>query len=731
MIRLLLLFLPFFVTAQSVTCSGTVTVPYSLLVFTNISSGQQQSFQTDSSGHFSILLQEQGYMVKVQATGYQQRRFKITPPFKPLQVELLPEGADLGGVVVTGAMREQSKDESAINIDVITPAMFRKTAVPNLFEAAGLINGVRPQINCNVCSTGDIHINGLEGPYTLILIDGMPIVSGLSTVYGLMGIPQGMIERLEIAKGPASALYGSEAMAGTINLITRQQASAPKIFAELLSTAYQEHNFSLSLKNKLKGDAANLLGMNVYYYDAPIDRNNDGFTDLTLQKRISVFDKIGNDQLSLAGRWVYEDRWGGQMGWNKGFRGGDSIYGESIYTNRLELIGKYKWEKVEGLNTQLSYNLHNQDACYGITPFKARQSTAFLQTYQNKYLARHYLLYGGAIKQTWYDDNTVVTPQKELTWLPGVFFQDEWLPDSAEKHVLLSGLRLDYSRRYGLIPSPRFAWKYTPHYRLTFRLNAATGFRVVNVFTEDHAALTGSRKVVFTEAIQPERSLNGSFNVVWKMKLTTTSLLIWDASLFYYHFFNRITANYDSDPNAVVYANLHGYGFSRGGALNVSLVATGPLKLQAGITLSDVQNVSTDSIKRFIRQVHSPLFSGNFQLTYEYNKKGLRLDVVGSWYGPQRLPIQPNDFRPEYSPWYTLMDAQITKKFGKKAELVVGAKNILNFVPEHPLMRPFDPFDKKAQDGVTNPYGYTFDTGYNYAPLQGVKPYLTLRYTLN
>lgn len=716
--------------AQTVSCSGRVSVPFSLLSFTNTVSGGQQTIYADSTGKFEINLMPNTHLVAVYAAGYTKRIVKISPPFSNLSIELLPDGADLGNVVVTGALREQTKDESAINVDVITPAMFRKTAAPNLFDAAGLINGVRPQINCNVCSTGDIHINGLEGPYTLILIDGMPIVSGLSTVYGLMGIPQGMIERLEIAKGPASALYGSEAMAGTINLITRSPASAPQLFAEQLTTAMQEHNFSMSLKNKLPKGAANLLGLNVFYFDNVIDNNSDGFTDLTLQKRISIFDKVGNEKNSLALRWVYEDRWGGQTQWNKQFRGGDSVYGESIYTNRVELIGKYAWERVKNMQTQVSYNWHDQDAAYGTTLFKAQQSTAFLQTYLNKQTTKHFLLYGGTLKQLWYDDNTSVTLQPELTWQPGLFFQDEWKPDSAEKHLLLSGMRIDYSNRYGLIPSPRLAWKYTPNYRWTMRLNIATGFRVVNVFTEDHAALTGARKVIFTETIQPERSLNGSLNAVWKMKLTKTSMLLWDASIFYYHFFNRITANYDLDPDAVIYANLHGYGFSRGVSLNLGFVSTGPFKLQSGITISDVQNVTLNPIKVYSRQVHSPLYSGNFQFSYDYAKKDWRVDVVGTWYGPQRLPIQPNDFRPEYSPWYTLLDVQVTKTFNKKLEVVLGAKNILNFVPEYPLMRPFDPFDKKAADVASNPLGYSFDTGYNYAPIQGIKPYLTLRYTL-
>jgi outer membrane receptor for ferrienterochelin and colicins len=72
----------------------------------------------------------------------------------------------------------------------------------------------------NVFNKGDMRINGLEGPYTMMRIDGMLIVSGLSTVYGLTGIPQAMIERGEVIKGPASTLYGADAVGGLINLIT-------------------------------------------------------------------------------------------------------------------------------------------------------------------------------------------------------------------------------------------------------------------------------------------------------------------------------------------------------------------------------------------------------------------------------------------------------------------------------------------------------------------------------
>ena len=90
-------------------------------------------------------------------------------------------------IVVTSSIKPVSKLESAVPVEVYTPTFLKYNPSPSIFESMQNINGVRPQVNCSVCNTGDIHINGLEGAYTMVMIDGMPIVSGLSTVYGLNG----------------------------------------------------------------------------------------------------------------------------------------------------------------------------------------------------------------------------------------------------------------------------------------------------------------------------------------------------------------------------------------------------------------------------------------------------------------------------------------------------------------------------------------------------------------
>lgn len=651
------------------------------------------------------------------------------------------QNKELDEVVITGTLKEISKDDSPVNIDIIAPKLFQKTATPNLFEATSLVNGVKPQINCNVCNTGDIHINGMEGPYTLILIDGMPIVSGLSSVYGLMGIPSSMIERLEIAKGPAGALYGSESMGGTINLITKNPSLAPKFYFDYYATSYLENNMDVSTKIKLGKKADWLVGANTFWYDKVCDINNDGFTDITLQKRISAFNKINftrknNREASIAARYVYEDRWGGQTTWDKEFRGGDSIYGESIFTNRAELIAKYQWPLREKIVTQLSYNIHDQDSYYGTKPFMAFQSTAFSQTYWNKLLGkrkRNDVLIGITYKNLWYDDSTPVTELNEANHTGGIFLQDEIILDSLSKHKLLLGFRADYHSVYRLIPSPRMAYKWSPNYKFIFRLNAGTGFRAVNVFTEDHSSLTGARTVEFVNKIKPEQSYNATVNLIYKMKFTRSSMLLWDYTMFYYHFTNKIIANYDTDPNKVIYDNLNGYAYSGGASLNVSLAGTGKFKFNTGVTYCDVQSVNKDTMGKNISvwQLQTPKWSGNIILGYLFPKYNLNVDITGNWYGPQRLPTLPNDYRPEFSPWFCLLNLQISKTVKEKLEIYFGAKNLLNFIPDNPIMRPHDPFDKNSNNPNENPNGYTFDPSYNYAPVQGIRFYGGVRLNLN
>ena len=708
---------------------------------------------TNDSGFFQIQNIPLGsYLLEISAIGY-EKQFK-TIKFSDSQlsfaftIDLKESQLNLNEVVVSGTMKEVSKLESPVPVEVYTPTFFKKNPTPNIFEALQNVNGVRPQLNCNVCNTGDIHINGLEGPYTMIMIDGMPIVSGLSSVYGLSGIPNSLVERIEIVKGPASSLYGSEAVGGLINIITKKASNADKLSLDVMATSYQEYNVDAGIKYKIKNKVEALFGLNYYNYQNPVDHNEDGFTDVTLQHRLSVFNKINvnrkdNRELSVALRYFYEDRWGGDMKWNAQWRGSDSVYGESIFTGRFEVIGKYQLPLKERFFYNISFNNHDQNSFYGTTKFYAQQKIMFQQLYWEKDIKKHSLLVGSAYRYTWYDDNTVITQTSDTInpinkpnnlALPGLFMQDEIKFNC--RHKLLLGFRYDYNELHGNIYTPRMAYKVTLNEKNSIRINAGTGFRVANVFSEDHAGLTGAREVVILNKLLPEQSINANLNYVTKF-IKEEFILGIDLSAFYTRFSNRIIADYDSDPNKIYFNNLKGYAISEGISSNVDLVLKSiPLKVLIGGTYMNNFKVE-NGIKS--KQILTENFTGTWTFSYEWRRFDLSFDYTGNIYSPMRLPLLGAlDNRNEYSPWWSIQNIQVTKKI-KQFEFYGGVKNLLNYTPPaNSIARSFDPFDKGVQYNSSgqilpsplNPNALSFDPTYMFAPNQGIRVFLGIRFKI-
>lgn len=658
--------------------------------------------------------------------------------------DLKEEVKKLDEVTVTATMKETSIADSPIHIDIITPKLFEKNPSPSIFESLNMVNGVRTQMQCNVCNTGDIHINGMEGPYTMVMIDGMPIVSALGTVYGLMGIPNSIIQRVEVQKGPSSTLYGSEAVGGLINVITKTPDKAPLVSADVFGTTYQEFNADLSVKYKMSKRLTGLFSTNVFHFDKKWDVNGDNFTDVTIQKRVALFNKFAWQHKSekstqLALRYYYEDRWGGEKNWNTNFRGSDSIYGESIFTNRFELIGVTPLNVFKSdFKLQYSFNSHLQNSAYGNTPFKANQNIGFVQLLKNVELYRHDLLIGAALRYTNYDDNTVITQTDDTlnpvnkptnTYLPGIFIQDEWKVN--ENNSILTGLRYDYNNLHGSIFSPRINWKSTFRNNHVVRLGVGNGYRVVNLFSEDHAAFNGARKVVILDDLKPEQSWNANLNYTVNKQLSFVGLSL-DVNCFYTYFSNKIVADYFTDHTKVIFDNLKGYGINRGTGLTINWVFKFPLKITTGVTYMDVYIMEHDENNLLVksRQVHTPEVTSNFVVGYTLKKLKTSIDLSGNAYSPMLLPVLPNDYRPSKSPWFCIMNIQVSKEFNNW-QLYGGCKNILDFLPkEDPIMRAFDPFDKKVNDPIYNPNNYTFDPGYNYAPYQRARLFLGVRFKI-
>jgi len=696
---------------------------------------------TNEKGYFSIeFSKKKNNQLIISYTGHKSKQIEIDPKDSDIGKIILELYESLEEIVISGTLKPVSKLNSPVAVEVYSQSFFKANPSPSIFESLESINGIRPQLNCNVCNTGDIHINGQEGSYTMVLIDGLPIVSGLSTVYGLSGIPQSLIERVEIVKGPASTLYGSEAIGGVINLITKLPENSSKLSVDSFLSDWGELNTDIGYKYSLSKRTTGLLGINYFNFSNPIDNNNDGFTDLTIQDRISIFNKFTyGDKLSFATRFVYEDRWGGQLNWEPKYRGGDTVYGENIYTTRFEAFGNYTFNK--NLSFQFSYNNHTHNSAYGTTIFNANQTIGFGQLIWNKSIKNNDLLFGLAYRYTYYDDDTTATfneilnsNQEDIYHMPGLFIQDEIKIN--ESNTLLLGIRFDHNSLHGNIFTPRINYKLSNYDQTSIlRLSFGTGYRVAQVFTEDHAALTGARDVVFLNDLEPEKSWNTNLNYVKKVYLKEGAIIDFDISIFKTLFSNKIIPDYDTNPNKIIYDNLKGRSISQGVSLNINSLLENGIRFNLGATYID-SYIKEDGVKTVPYLTEK--FQGVWKFEKKWNDKNLIFDLTGTTIGPLRLPtLSRLDPRPDYSSTFSIVNIQLTKILKNTFEIYGGVKNIFDFTPpKNSIARSFDPFDKQvvfdnsgnAIQNENNPYALTFDPSYVFASNQGFRFFFGLRY---
>ncbi|CAA6798977.1 MAG: TonB-dependent receptor; Outer membrane receptor for ferrienterochelin and colicins [uncultured Aureispira sp.] len=629
---------------------------------------------------------------------------------------------------------------------VVDPKALEKITAPtNLIEAISLVSGVQEEVACGVCFTNTIRINGLPGAYTAVLIDGTPMYGNLASIYALNGLPTTMIERIEITKGPSSTIFGSEAVAGAINVLTKNPSKEPLISLDIMGTSHLESFNNLSVAGTL-GKFSGMVGLSHAYVGTNHDDNGDGFGDLINLDRVSAFAKLTmkrpkNRRFSLFARYYYEDRRNGVEDFVKGrnylqLRGNDLIYGESIFTQRWELLGTYDLPTEEYFKLDYSFSGHYQDSYYGSDYYNATQYVGYTNFNWNKYVKGHGITAGVNFRYQYYDDNTLATVDSVAgnvpshQFIPGLFLQDAW--DLSKKVALLYGCRLDYFQAHGFIPAPRFNLKYKPDTWTTFRLNFGTGFRIVNLFTEDHAFITGNRQVEITEQIQPERSYNGSlnFNYVFTMG---SSQGTFNLDGFYTYFTNAIFPDY-SQPNKIVYKNLNGYAQTRGFSANYSQQFTFPLALSLSYNMqwADQTDIDEQGNKTTGTLEYTPLYSGSLVVNYTHKPWHLNLAYTATLTGPMQLPevfdLDGNgnplpSARPTTSKPFSMHNVQITKDFPKlNLSLYIGAQNLLDYRQEiSPLVGYNDP---------NAPAGFSehFDTAYAYSTIHGREFYFGLRW---
>ena len=758
---LIALFLVFYtnnlVFAQATISGRLINSDQEALVGATLSLEQNDSIiavlSTDLDGYFCFKnLLEASYRLKGSYLGMQPIEQLILAKNKAIDLGRieLHTAATLAQIIVQDAAAPSFnlvKTAPTVALkQIVSPKDLQNIFAPNnLIESISLVNGLQENVACGVCFTNNISINGLPGQYAAVMIDGSPMYGNLASVYALNGLPNTMIERIEVTKGPSSTIFGSEAVAGVINIITKNPKKEPLLSIDLQTNSLLEAFTNISWSQQW-GPLNTILGIHHGHSGTFIDNNADGFGDLIHMDRFSAFAKISldrkqNRRFTIFARYFYEDRRNGVETYLKNrnylnVRGNDFIYGESIFTQRWEVLGTYDLPTQEYFKIDYSLSGHYQDSYYGADYYKAQQYIAYSNLNWNKYIKGHGLSAGLTFRYQFYDDNTIATQdslgndQLKHQFIPGLFIQDAW--DISKKMAILYGCRIDYYKDHQVIPAPRFNIKYKPDAWTTFRFNFGTGFRVVNLFSEDHAFITGNRVLEIEAALQPEQSYNLalSFNHVFSIGPSKGSI---NLEGFYTYFTNAIFPDY-SQANRIIYKNLNGFAQTRGFSLNYDQQFQFPLSINLSYNMQWAnQSIrADDGSLQHQKLEYAPLYTASLVLNYTIKKWDLNIAYTGRLTGPMQLPevfdlldngqLSPNP-RPTTSAPYTLHTLQISKEFCTlNLSIYAGVENLLNFRQSLSPMAGYN--------SSTSPAGFGdfFDTAYAYGPLEGRSFYVGIRW---
>lgn len=723
---------------------GTVETDSTFLPFANLILQQTKYHTTaDSLGRFEFKDLPAGrYTLIASYVGCESQSREVmirAGGSTEINLKLAELSASLNETIVTGILNEKKRTDNVGTINVYPADYFKKNAANNLFDALSMLNGIYADVDQGASYVTDININGLEGNYTMYLIDGVPAMNGLAGIYALTAFPIDMVDRIEVEAGPSSLLYGSDAIAGVINIITKDPEKAHALVLNATLNSLLDANFSLTGSFRT-GKATSLIATSVEGWDYKRDINHDGFMDYPLVNRCNFFNKWSIDRRDkkktfVYARYLFEDRFVGQIATPGRVINSDQWYTEWIRTNQWQAGMQYEMPVKERLLLAIDYSEHYQKAYFDTNYFHGNQKTGFVQLSWNKGIKRHLLDAGISYRLKYYSDNTglsdaALTGLSNLTHIAGIYLQDQ--VRLSPKNTLLFGARFDYNTRTGPIGTPAISYKWSAESQKDiFRLSISTAYRVPNLLNEGFGAINGSRQVEVDGPLKTEYAVGliTSYNHLQRFSKGAINFQI---GAFGTWLTNFINPDYESDPNKIIYRNSNGGG-TVGANFKADLVFDFPLKAGLALTYAVVREINKGDSGTVTIEIptHSPPLTANWYIGYTFVKAGVTIDYTASLISPMLLATVDGDFRPDHSPWFSIENIQITKKFRKGVELFAGVKNFLNFMEKNPILNSFDPFNKTVNNPVLNPNGYYFDTTYGYMPLEGVKAFVGFRYTFH
>lgn len=592
--------------------------------------GTKQGTATDSLGNFHIeAVKAPVKSLSISAIGYQtlKKQVSATDQQQPIHINLHEDNLNLSEVVVSASRYGMERKKAPVIVNVLSPKLFNATQSVAMSETLNYQPGVRVENNCQNCGFSQVRLNGMEGAYSQILINSRAVFSALNSVYGLDQIPTSMIDRIEVVRSGGSALFGANAIAGTINIITKDPV---------------ENDWQLKSTNAIIGGKSwdNTIDFNSSYIDNDLktgvtfygmhrnreayDHNGDGFSEMTKLKNLtfgtkafyrpSDFDKItldlsvlnefrrGGDRIEEAPHFTDVTE---QLRTNSLIGGLTYDHYSKDYKHKISLYGSAQFTDRESFYGGLGGGRTHQDSVLAANSYGDTDDFAMVAGTQYTYTFERDVLTAGVEFNNNHTKDKIPGYQRTIdqkTHGLGSYVQYEW--NILENLKSLLGARYDYtyvdgsyslaghnrssSESFGTF-SPRLTLLYDITDYLQFRGGFARGFRAPQAFNEDmHVTSVGGQQVfvLIGENLKTEYSnaYTGSFNFTKNFGTTQTSLLL---EGFYTQLNNPFTTVMTSEEeNLIIEEMRNGTGaMVYGTNIELNVAPSADLSFQAGGTI--------------------------------------------------------------------------------------------------------------------------------------------------
>ncbi len=657
-----------------VVASGNNAALEGVTVITN---GKSTS-TTDSNGLSRINLSAGNAMIKLSYAGFQDKAVDLQQPFPDtLFVTMIEKEQAMEEVTVISSTRNNQRIEnSPLKVEVLgSEEMGEENAIrpANIASILGDISGVQIQQSSATSGNANVRMQGLDGRYTQLLHDGMPLFEGFSGGFGVLSIPPLDLKQVELIKGSASTLYGGGAIGGLVNIISKTPGKKQEGIFTLNQTTLKETDInSFFSKRYNKAGYSFFCG---YTRQNATDVNKDGFSDVPLLRTLMLHPKIfiyPSDKLTLIASYAmtFEKRKGGDMQVLKNKE--DSIHQYFEFNRTLRHTGEFIVESRLVNNKKLSLKTSFSSFKRTITTnthfFKGRQfnyysELSLLVPYkQNSLVAGINFLGDDFIKLP--SDPILLNNFRSST--VGAFIQNTLR--IKEGTVLDAGVRDDYHQVYGNFFLPRLALFHRLTDQWATRAGVGFGYKIPNPLAPQTVDPNIEQILPLLPGIRSERSVGYNAEVNYKKKWTDGSELFVNEAFFLTRLNDPVTAVEDSTGN-VFFVNASGPVISKGMDTYFKAVVD-EWELYAGYTLTIAERKYLPN-NPFIPL--TPKHRIACTLVKNFEKNNWKIGIEASYNGHQYR------YDGSETPGYTFLAGMIEKKTGKKIAVILNAENILNY----------------------------------------------------